>query len=324
MSYHVLSLIVDYNTTEETARLSLDLAAHQSKQNKSGIKNLIIHIDNGSSPPVQLTPSQIQAGVQLVATQNNLGYAGALNFAIRHIEQKYREMNLPPFDAYWFLNSDLEIESNSLSRLTEVLETHPKVGAVGPLVYTNRLKSDIWGSRGCIYPWLGLTSMSKSPLHAGLLPRWSYIPGCSLLVKRSAYESVHGLPEAYKLYFEETEFCLNLQKSNWQLWLEPSAIAYHASLSKKDGIPARHFAYYFVRNNLMFWKNNFNIPIAIQLPRTFFVMFKEVILPLRKCKNFSTSIDRLYYALAGFWDGILFALEKPTYFEKKLFPSLSR
>ena len=126
---------------------------------------------------------------------------------------------------------------------------------------------------------------------------------------------------ATDFYFEETELCIQLQKKSWQLWIEPSAVVYHSPTSFPDRIPARHYAYYFARNNLYFWKHNFNIPWMIQLPRTLFVIVKELILPLRRSGSFRVFFDRLRYIAMGWWDSFSFIKNQFTYFEKKHFKS---
>jgi hypothetical protein len=87
----------------------------------------------------------------------------------------------------------------------------------------------------------------------------------------------------------------------------------------ESGVPARHFAYYFTRNNLLFWNANFGIPWYVQLPRTLAVVAKEVILPLRRARSFSEAADRFKYAAAGILDGVPFLKGKIPYFEARLF-----
>lgn len=73
------------------------------------------------------------------------------------------------------------------------------------------------------------------------------------------------------------------------------------------------------RNNLKFWKVTFGIPIWVQLPRTLFVMLKEVALPLRRASSVAQAFDRGKCLVAGVLDSIPFALGRPVRFEKRLF-----
>lgn len=153
----------------------------------------------------------------------------------------------------------------------------------------------------------------------GFLPENSYIPGCSLLIRATAFEQAGGLPSHYKLYFEETELCIHLQRIGWKLWVERGATLVHKVDSMKAGIPARHFAYYFTRNNLAFWNKVYGIPWWIQMPRTLYVIFREVLLPLRRANSLHEFLDRLGYTCAGLWDGIFLVLKKKLRFESRLF-----
>jgi len=312
--YRVLAIIVDYQSARDAAHLSIQLAKSSLMLPQGELHLQIVHVDNANQPPTSLTAEQLKAGIQKLVTPKNLGYAGALNFAIQACKKSQNQN----YDAYWLLNSDLEVEPDCLFKLTSLLKNHPKAGAVGPVVRMFSQREKVWGARGVVSPWMGTTAMTDWNKQTAL-PKWSYIPGCSLLVRSDAYEEVGKLPEKYKLYYEETEFCIQLQKIGWELWVAPSATVYHKVDSMKGRIPARHFSYYFTRNNLIFWKTCFNIPIWIQLPRTFFVVFKEVLLPLRRSKSRFELMDRLKCAWGGMIDGLLFARGLPLRFERNLF-----
>lgn len=90
--------------------------------------------------------------------------------------------------------------------------------------------------------------------------------------------------------------------------------------SREAGVPARHFAYYFARNNLYFWHENFGIPWLVQLPRMAFVVAKELLLPLRHAHSLAEAMDRLRYVLGGVRDSVAFLREPVTPWEKRLFP----
>ena len=310
-------MIVDYKSREDAERLSVQLARNSilSKKsvNSTDFELRIVHIDNGNTPTVQLSEAQKTHSIECLATGGNLGYAGALNFAIRHYQDSPNH-----FDAFWLLNSDLKINPDCLRHLVAAMTENPRVGAAGPIVSIFNKQNQVWGARGKVSPLLGMTSMTDWK-QGGPLPKWSYLPGCTILIRASAYEAAGGLPEHYQLYFEETEFCIRLKRLGWDIWVANNAIAYHKVDSLKAGIPARHFAYYFIRNNLIFWKNNFSIPFWIQFPRMLFVAGREVILPLRRAKNWEQVWDRLKYLGAGIIDGVLLACNQPLRFENKLF-----
>jgi len=320
----ILAMIVDYKSTDDARHLSVQLAKHAALL-KSSFDLKIVHVDNGNVPQVQLSDGQKGLAIECLATGGNRGYAGALNFTIQHYQDhahRSHDINRPNhaqnYDAYWLLNSDLEIEPDCLDHLVQALTENPQVGAVGPLVYVFKKQNQIWGARGKVSPLSGLTAMTDwKP--GGRLPKWSYLPGCTVLIRATAYDQAGGLPEHYQLYFEETEFCIRLQRLGWDLWVARDAIAHHRVDSLKAGIPARHFAYYFIRNNLLFWKNSFGIPIWLQFPRMIYVACREVILPLRRARNWADVGDRLKYLGAGIVDGVLLALNRPLKFENKLF-----
>ncbi len=302
---HVLALVIDFRTHAEAERLTLQLAASHAP----GVTITVLHVDNGNAEPVLLSPAQTQAGVRLLRLKDNEGYAGGILGALH--------ASAIAADAYWFLNSDLEIEPDTLSLLLQELETHPRAGAVGPTVLLGK-GPRIWGARGVISPWLGATAMTPWP-QGGALPRWSYIPGSSILVRAQAYQEVGGLPARYRMYYEETELCVRLQKAGWDLRVVPQARAYHQVKSLEDKIPARHFAFYFARNNLYFWRNNFGIPAWLQFPRLLFVAFKELILPLRRVPSWRVFRERVGCVLAGLGDSFAFLRSPQTPAEVRLF-----
>ncbi len=299
----VLAIIVDFNTYDEAARL----AGQLSRVKNSNFTLSVVLVDNGNAKVLSLSADLKSQGVQLLRIKKNEGYAAGLTAAIEAH---------PGYDAFWFLNSDLEVEPDTLEKLVQVLNEHPKVAAVGPRVFKGRT-SQVWGTCGTVDPKRGTTAMGDRA-QPGVLAKWSYIPGCSLLVRAKAYDEVGGLPLEYRMYYEETELCIRLQKRGWDLFVETTAMAYHSVKSMEKGIPARHFAYYFPRNSLYFWNKNFQIPWQRQFPRMLLMVTKELILPLRRAspKDFK---DRLLYISTGIKDALPFLKGKPTH-DHELFP----
>lgn len=304
----VLAVIVDYQSHDEAAALSLQLTT----LSHSGFRVEVVHVDNCSPDPHLPAVEQKARGIRFLRLPANNGYAGGLNETITALDPEGKN-----YDAYWFLNADFRAEPDCLSELVRALNQNPRVAAAGPRIFKED-STQVWGARGIVNPWLGVTSMKDWP-QGGILPRWSYLPGCSILARAGPYHELQGLPARYRLYFEETEYCIQLQRRGYDLWVEPRAVAHHRVDSLRHGVPARHFAFYFVRNNLFFWKNCFGIPWFVQLPRTVFVVFKEVVLPLRRARSPSEAWDRLQYLWFGFVDGFEFLNSRFTRNELRLF-----
>lgn len=148
MVQRVLAIIVDFKSTADAQALSLQIAS-QIKPGR-GLDLKILHFDNGNFPKTTLSPAQLANQITYQRSEINLGYAGALNEAVLETRKLGKK-----FDAYWFLNSDLEIETgtNCINKLVQVLNLHPQVGAVGPRVLDARKQGKIWGARGKVSPF---------------------------------------------------------------------------------------------------------------------------------------------------------------------------
>src|SRR4051812_34687239 len=108
MAMRVLAVIVDYGGEQDAERLSCQLA----ESGHEGFALTILHVDNGNPKPSQLSERQKKLGVRLLRLSVNGGYATALNGAIRHEEGEGRD-----YGAYWFLNPDLTVSPQALTRL---------------------------------------------------------------------------------------------------------------------------------------------------------------------------------------------------------------
>lgn len=308
MPLRVLALVIDYRTSAETEALTLQLG----ESVRTGFELEVVHVDNGNITPVQLTAAQTAAGIHLLRVPHNGGYASGIRHAIEICDPEATR-----YDAYWMLNSDLELEPDALTRLSAVLMARPHVGAVGPTVYHGRTDR-VWGARGGVSPVFGSTSMEPWP-EGGVLPRWSYIPGCSLLARASAYHEVGGIMDRYGMYYEETDLCVQLQRRGWELYVEPAARVYHSAGSLEGAFPSEHRAFYFVRNNLYFWERNFGIPWFVQLPRTLAMIGRHLLPPLLKAPSPRLALDRLRFMGMGLIDGFAFRRHRFTHFERKHF-----
>lgn len=288
MEFQITALVVDHRSQKDAMRL----VQHLLKIAESQPALSVVWIQQTFSDEAPTATPLEHPALHILKWKENLGYGGALRRGIA--QSKF----LAP-SAYWFLNPDLEVQETCFENLREALIQNPRTAAVGPRIFLGNSEAKLWGARGVVDPLFGKTAMTDSTSSAAL-PRWSYIPGACLMIRKEAYDEVGGITDFYFLYYEETELCVMLQKRAWDLRVVPQAKAFHHVVSREGGIPAPHYAYYFVRNSLAFWERCFEIPRWIQWPRSFlFVFVKEILLPLRKSPSRQVFFSRLGLALQG-------------------------
>lgn len=72
-----------------------------------------------------------------------------------------------------------------------------------------------------------------------------YAMGAALFARGEVMQAIGYLPEAYFLYFEETEFCLRARRENWRVVYIPEAAAYHNEQHRLSGKPNLRYLYFY-------------------------------------------------------------------------------
>lgn len=144
-----------------------------------------------------------------------------------------------PPDYFWLLNSDTEPRLHAMASLLDFLEHRPAVGIAG---------SSLEMADGTVWPhafrFPSVWSELASGLRLGIVARWlkgrevllrmgdsaervDWLPGASMMIRRTVFESVGLMDEDYFLYFEETDFCLKAARANWECWYVPQSRVMH-------------------------------------------------------------------------------------------------
>ncbi|MGE3841682.1 MAG: glycosyltransferase family 2 protein [Vicinamibacterales bacterium] len=144
-------------------------------------------------------------------------------------------------DYVLLVNADVEFEPDWLERLVRVLDTHPDVGVVAPLIllYDRRDLvneagntfhfSGVYGSRGLDRPRDG---------YRGLLDIG--IPsGCCFMIRRALWQQLGGFSEDFDAYdtgfhsaAEDQDLCWRVRLAGHRILLESDAVMYHKYVRK--------------------------------------------------------------------------------------------
>ncbi len=183
----------------------------------------------------------LRGGVTLVASEQNLGFAGGCNLGIVAAGGR--------FDYLWLLNTDTVVRRDALSELIGRALADPGTGLIGATVrYYDRpeqvqaLAGAAVSARGLVFERLGdrETFPQGLPERTAVEKRLAFILGASMLVSRAFCDGVGPMQEDYFLYFEEYDWALR-GGDRWTLGWAPGAEVFH----KGGGSSTRSSAHTF-------------------------------------------------------------------------------
>ena len=201
--------------------------------------------------------------VKLIASEENLGFAGGNNRAIPHCQGEY----------VLLLNPDTEVKPDALNELVAFMDNCPKAGAAG----SRLLNADGTLQPSCHpVPTLGREFWRMFYLDA-LIPIGTYdmekwnmeqprevdvLMGASMLLRKTALDKVGLLDEGYFMYSEEVDLCFRLQKAGWQLyWVPQSQVVHYWGQSAKQVLTEMFLQLY--RGKLRFFRKHYSWPTVI-------------------------------------------------------------
>lgn len=217
-------VVVSYNTRELTLRCVDCLLASRN------VKIDVVVVDNGSSDGTLEALAHLSPRVHMIPLTNNVGFGGANNIGLRR--------GCAPYVA--LINSDAFVEPDTLFQLVEYMESHPRVGVVGPRI----LNEDGSVQKSCFHfptpqrAWLENTGivwlLDKLAPITNVLKRgaiWvhpvEWLSGAALMVRREVIGDVGGFDERFFLYSEETDWQYRIRQSGWQILWVPEVQVVH-------------------------------------------------------------------------------------------------
>ncbi len=220
----------------------------------------VIVVDNASSDGSAEWVAQHYPQIRLIQNAANLGFAKANNMGAALSQGQY----------LCFINSDVKVLENCITRLVNYCETNPQVGMAGPHIFGGDGKTQP-SCRG--FP--GLWNMFCRALALDtLFPKWKIftgyslshwpqqdhryvdiLSGCFWLVRRAAINQAGLLDENFFMYGEDMDWCKRFQKSGWRLAFVPDAHAIHFGGASSANNPIR-FYIEMLRADQQFWKKH--------------------------------------------------------------------
>jgi GT2 family glycosyltransferase len=259
-------LIVNFRTPELT-RDAVN-SALQSGLRKS-FEIIVVDNDSGDNSVPFLTEAfKDDERIQVIASKENLGFAGGNNIGLKKASGKI----------VLFLNPDTIVEPGALDLLCETLHSADDVGAVGGML-TDVASNPVTSFGYFPTPWSMITTAfvpgrfyGKARKALGVVPdpdekdicEVDYICGADLMVRREILDEIGGMDDGYFMYFEETDLCRRIRDKGFRILYEPKArIAHLEGGSFGDKLTRRRMI--FMKSSVRFFRKNGYSPFFIGL-----------------------------------------------------------
>ncbi|MFR4351153.1 MAG: glycosyltransferase family 2 protein [Roseburia sp.] len=211
----------------------------------------IIVVDNASTDGTsEILKEKYGASIKLCTLTKNSFSTGGKNAGI----------DISVGDYLWFVDSDMLVSETLMGNLAGVLDSDPKIGLAGPMIYYYSDKNRVWSGGAKISL---LTSMAKtvnkmSNCDLEEVP----IILCGYMVRREVVQAVGGFDEELKFVFEESSFARKIHNLNYKIVLAKKLKIYHnVELPERITNPLRKYnlddtnrAYFFARNRSFYMK----------------------------------------------------------------------
>lgn len=190
----------------------------------------IIVVNNGTSQD-SITRLKKYSQVHVINPTTNLGYARAANLGIANTTS----------DVVATLNPDIILEKDCSELLVNYLDTNPKTGAIGPLIFE---------PDGSIYPSARIEPGLKVAIGHAIFSVFKsdnkftrkyqnvnidkqqpsevdWLSGAAIFVTRDALNKVGMWDERYFMYCEDIDLCNSLRENGYEVVFQPLAKITH-------------------------------------------------------------------------------------------------
>jgi N-acetylglucosaminyl-diphospho-decaprenol L-rhamnosyltransferase len=192
----------------------------------------VVVVDNASNDNSVVMIRAQYPQVQLIPSNENLGFTRANNLALADCNARYALL----------LNPDTQVSKDAIPNMLDYLEAHVEVGVVGPrLVYADGRPQP---SRRR-FPTLGMALAESTPWEwhfprnrlalayrladrpDDVIQEVDWITGACMLVRREVWEQVGTFDVQFFMYSEELDWCRRITKAGWHIVYLPTATVIH-------------------------------------------------------------------------------------------------
>ncbi|MBC7566130.1 MAG: glycosyltransferase family 2 protein [Pedobacter sp.] len=243
----LISIItVNFNQPQATLDLLKSIYECYPKANLE-----VIVVDNGSKEDLGEEFKNTNLHVLYIRSEKNLGFAGGNNLGIKSAKGEY----------LFLVNNDTEFSSGLLETLTETMDANRSIGIISPQInYFD--KKEIIQYAGftpmnyytCRNECIGQFETDRGQFN-NIVAETGFVHGAAMMIRRSALKAVGNMAENFFLYYEEMDWCEQIKRAGFKIWVNTNALIYHKesmSVGKKSALKE----FFMNRNRILFIRRN--------------------------------------------------------------------
>lgn len=261
-------------------------------------------VDNGSTDDSRARFAAERPDVEVLATGENLGFAGGNLAAIRHV------LADPAVGWVLLLNTDVEVDPGFLPPLLDACRD-PAVGAAGPKIFYADPPDRLWAAGGRLRVRETVTEECGRGEPDG--PRWdrardvTYLTTCCLLVPREVLQRVGPLDPAYFINVDDADWCRRALDAGYRLRYVPQSRLWHKVAASTAGSYTPFKTFHTGRSNAIWVRRH-----GGWAARAGFVAANLAALPIAFLREAPRGNGRAVAAKArGVWRGLTEPLPPP-------------
>ncbi len=193
--------------------------------------------------------------IRIIQNLKNDGFARGYNLALKQVEAEY----------YILLNSDIEVTSNWIMPVIELMEKDPMIAACQPkiLSFSDRTKFEYAGGAGGFidkygYPFCRgrlFQSIEEDQGQYNDEIEIFWATGACMFVKAKLFHQLGGLDEDFFAHMEEIDFCWRLKNLGYRIMYCPLSTVFHIGGGTLPKVSWRKTYYNFRNNFFLLYKN---------------------------------------------------------------------
>lgn len=210
----------------------------------SSLQIEVVVVDNASHDGIELFLKEKYPRVKCILLQENCGFGRAQNIGMQSVDAKY----------YFVLNPDTFFRpgEQTLEKMFRFMESHTNVGMIGPKLLNEdgTLQSSCWRFPTFFQPVLSRTVLGQKGRGKKISDHYfmkdfdhnstrpvDVVMGSAMFVRAEAVRQVGGFDEKFKMYFEDTDWCLRMWEKKWSVYYVHDIILVHTHRRGSAEIP---------------------------------------------------------------------------------------